>query len=117
MEDVIYFEVNNWFPGINYPNNKRFINWLSNDFNIIFNNENWVKENKLCVVRTLIDMSTNFCITAKKQWVEDNCPELLTEYTQFLRQPNNDGEVYSEFGMTFLKYCDENIGITDEEYD
>lgn len=113
MKDIVYFELNNWFPGEDYPDNERFAKWMGDDLNIIFDNVDWVKENKLCVVRTLIDMSLNFCITAKREWVEENCPELFTQYTKFLRLPDEYGDVYSRFGMTFLEYCEDNIGITD----
>lgn len=116
MEDIIYFELNNWFEGRDYPDNDRFREWFGDDFHLFFDDENWVKENKLCVVVTLVDMSVNFCVTATKRWVEANCPELLSEYTKFLRTPDDDGDVYGKFGTLFLEYCDKNIGITDEGY-
>lgn len=117
MKDIVYFELNNWFAGQDYPANERFGRWMGDDLQLAFSNEDWVKENKLCVVRTRIDMSVNFCVTATKEWVENNCPELLTEYTQFLREPDEYGDVYSRFGMTFLEYCDDNIGIIENEDD
>lgn len=110
-EKVVYFELNNWFRDEHYPDDEPFITWLGNDLNITFNNEDWVKENKLCVVRSMIDMSTNFCITATKEWVENNCPKLLTEYKKFLRYPNEDGYVDGQFGNEFLEYTENNIGI------
>lgn len=115
--DIIYFELNNWFPGRDYPNNKRFIGWMHDDLHITFANEEWVKENNLCVVYSFIDMSQNFCVTATKEWVKQNCPELLTEYTQFLRYPDKYGDVFGQFGHEFLQYEESNIGITyiDEE--
>lgn len=115
MEDIICFELNNWLAGRDYPDNERFRKWMGNDLHLFFKNEDWVKENKLCVVETLIDMSVNFCVTATKKWVEENCPELLTEYTNFLRTPDDKGEVYGSFNTHFLEYCDENIGITEED--
>lgn len=118
MEEIIYFELNNWFAGRDYPNNERFIKWMHDDLHISFRNEEWVKENKLCVVYHLVDMSQNFCITATKKWVEENCPELLTEYPQFLRHPEKDGEVYGQFDTHFLEYNEENIGIYEiEDFD
>lgn len=109
-EEVVYFELNNWIPGEHYPNVEPFITWIGDDLNIHFNNEDWVTENKLCVVRNIIDMSVNFCITATKNWVEKNCPELLTKYREFLRFPEEDG-VYGDFGDEFLEYSEDNIGI------
>ena len=81
--EVVYFELNNWFRGEHYPNDEPFITWIGNDLNITFNNEDWLKENKLCVVRTMVDMSTNFCITATKEWVEYN---MDSAYQKFFKE-------------------------------
>lgn len=122
--DVVYFELNNWFAGKDYPNDEPFLSWMRNDLNIKFRNEKWVIENELCVVASIVDMSSNFCITAKKEWVEKNCPKLLTDYKEFLRYPekyedeDEDEDVYGRFGCHFLEWSKENFGITydDEEY-
>lgn len=111
-KEIVYFELNNWIEGEYYPDDEPFTMWFENDFSIYFNNKDWIKENKLCVVCTVIDMSLNFCITATKEWIEKNCPKLLTEYTQFLREVDEeDGCVYGQFGDEFLEYKEENIGI------
>ena len=47
MEDIVYFELNNWFSGRDFPSDEPFISWMSNDLKIPFRNENWVKEIKL----------------------------------------------------------------------
>lgn len=121
MNEIVYFELNNWFAGIDYPDNERFINWMHDDLNIKFCSEGWAEENHLCIAARFIDMSQNFCITATKDWVEKNCPELLTDYTQFLRHPDEDGDVYGRFGDEFLPYEEENFGVTwtdlDDEYE
>ena len=122
MNEIIYFELNNWFPDRDYPNAEPFTSWL--DFTwggCVLQNEDWCKENQLCVIWTHVDMSSNYCITAKKDWVEQVCPELLTKYTQFLRYPNPkcDNEVYGQFGHTFLEWSPEHFGsmfIEDDEY-
>ncbi len=112
MDDIIYFELNNWSPDDDYPDAEPYSTWLEDDENIIFlDNEQWVKDNKLCVAFEIIDQSLNFCITATKKWVEENCPTLLTEYIRFLRYPANDGKVYGRFGTTFLSYEEPNIGV------
>lgn len=36
MTDVVYFELNNWFPGIHYPDEEPYTTWLGDDENIIF---------------------------------------------------------------------------------
>ena len=142
MEDIVYFELNNWFVGEDYPDAEPFLSWLRDDTNQTFRNEEWVKENKLCVVFTPIDMSQNYCITATKDWVLENCPDLLSDkeydtrfitygrdgnkehtehysFKQFLRHPDKHGDVYSKFGMEFLPYEEENFGIicVDLDYD
>lgn len=109
--EIVYFELNNWFRGRDYPDAQPFITWISDDLNIYFNNEDWVKENKLCIVCTMVDMSLNFCITTTKEWVDKNCPDLFTNYTQFLRKKDKDGCIYGQFGDEFLEYKKENIGI------
>ena len=117
FEEIIFFELNNWFADADYPAAEPFLTWIGNDLNIYFNNDDWVKENKLCVVRSIIDMSINFCITTTKSWVEKNCPELLTKYTKFLRFPDEDGYIEGRFGNDFLEYKEENIGTTEDNDD
>lgn len=111
MEEVVYFELNNWMAGRDYPEVDPFVSWMQNDLKIKFRNEEWVKENKLCVVFTNVDMSQNFCITATKEWVEKNCPALLQEYSKFVFTPDKYGDVEGRFGGRFLEYSEENIGI------
>ena len=79
MSDVVYISVNNWFCGRDYPDTPNFRKWLGNDLKQSFSNNDWVKENKLCVNAGNIDMSSNYTITAPKEWVEQNCSELLTD--------------------------------------
>lgn len=66
MSEIVYFELNNWFAEQHYPAREPFLGWMGNDLRIQFSNERWVVENKLCVVKSLVDMSVNFCITATK---------------------------------------------------
>lgn len=84
--DVIYFSVNNWFCGRDYPDTKNFRKWLGDDLNQNFMSDKWCKENKLCVYQGCIDMSCNYTVSAPREWVEKNCPELLTddEYTYYV---------------------------------
>lgn len=131
-EDVVYFSVNNWFCGRDYPNHPNFKKWLGNDLKQSFMNDEWVKENKLCVYAGNIDMSSNYTVTAPRSWVEKNCPELLTDeeysydiissidgrktykkkYSDFVFHPDEDGFVEDKFGWPFKEYCEENIGCT-----
>lgn len=110
--EIVYFELNNWSPGRDYPNAEPFIGWMSDDLKQRFRNEEWVKENKLVVVESFVDMSSNYCVTATKEWVTNNCPELLCKYNEFLRVPDEDEDVpYGRFGCPFLEYEEKNIGI------
>lgn len=134
MPEVVYFSVNNWMCGSDYPDTPKFRAWLGNDLNNTFRNPEWVKENKLCVRCGNIDMSANYVVTATKEWVEKNCPELLSDdtyeywvqvcgkdgetiktkkkkFSDFVFHPNESGEVEDGFGWPFLEYCEENIGI------
>lgn len=109
--EVIYFELNNWFSGRDYPNAEPFLSWMKDDLNQKFHDEEWIKENKLVVVESLVDMSMNFCITTTKEWVEENCPELLSTYKEFIRKSDEDDEVpYGRLDCPFLEYKEENIG-------
>ena len=85
--DVVYFSVNNWMSGEDYPPTENFKKWLRDDLNQSFRNDKWCKENKLCVYYGAVDMSTNYTVSASREWVEKNCPELLTdeEYTYITR--------------------------------
>ena len=133
--EFVYFELNNWFAGRDYPNAEPFITWCEDDKEHGFSNEQFVRENELCVVCSIVDMSFNWCITAKREWVENNCPKLLSDdlttvvmerhykgivtyknetypYSQYLRYPDENGDVYGQFGHKFLPWSRENIGIT-----
>ena len=120
QNEIVYFELNNWMPNNCYPDVEPFKTWVSYEhFN--FDNKEWIKENKLVVVRTVVDMSANWCITATKEWVLNNCPELLTKYTKFLGcSDNNEKLPYGRIsGCSFYEYTEENIGwhfIDDEDY-
>lgn len=100
MEEIIYFEINNWFSGVDYPDAEPFLTWMKEPS--FFMNEDWVKENKLVVVACLVDMSINFRVSAPKSWVEKYCPTLLTKYRHFLCSPKIGD---------FLPYIDKNIGV------
>lgn len=108
--EVVYFELNNWSCGRDYPDAEPFISWMSDDLNQYFKNEDWVKLNKLVVVESLVDMSINYCITATKEWVRRHCPDLLTKYTQFLRYSADGDAPQGMWGCPFLRYKTNNIG-------
>lgn len=131
-EEIIYFEVDNWFPGRDYPNVEPIATWVENNQ---FNDNKWCKENKLCVLAGYVDMSLCWCVAAPRSWVEKNCPDLLSdeiltyelsttskdgvkirkfEYkaTDFLCKPNEDGDVYGNVeDWLFPEYKEENFGV------
>ena len=130
-KNVVYFELNNWFGGRDYPDVEPFSTWISTRK---FSDPEWCKENKLAVKFGNIDMSEHYCISASREWVEKNCPDLLSdktfEYTiithsangtetnnhtnsfaNFLRYPNEDGDVYGKYGWKFNPYTKENFGV------
>lgn len=143
MEEIIYFSVNNWFCGRDYPPTENFKKWLGDDLNQTFRNDKWAKENKLCIYYGVIDMSQNYTIAAPRSWVEKNCPELLTDdeytyvtctygkdgekrqehkakYSDFVDHPDEDGEVTARFDWPYLEYKEENFGChwyDDDPYD
>ena len=111
-KDIIYFSVNNWDCGIDYPDTEIFRKWLGEDEDQYFMNDEWCKENKLCVYCGTIDMSCNYTVSAPKEWVEKNCPELLTNYSDFIFLPK-EGETKPEYDFwyqPFPDYCEENFG-------
>ena len=130
-EEVVYFSVNNWFRYEHYPPTKNFIKWLGDDLHQQFIDDEWAKENKLCIYAGVIDMSANYNITAPRSWVEKNCPELLTDeeyvwhtkrangeilehrkkYSDFVDHPDSEGEVISDWGWPYLEYKEENFGV------
>lgn len=124
-EDIIYFKINNWFAGRDYPDEEPFRTWIKDEN---FQDDKWCRDNKLCVKYGLVDMSVSYCVAAPRSWVEDNCPNLLSDgeykyalaygkykrcglfrkkklvtivqeyprkYSDFLCLPNEDGKVYS----------------------
>ena len=110
-EDFVFFELNNWFPGEHYPDAEPFVSWMGNDLNLKFGNDAWVKENRLFVRAQIVDMSVDFCIVAERKWVEENCPELLTKYAEFLRFPDEDGVVEGQFGTRFPDPYEDGSGV------
>ena len=135
-EEIINFELDNWFCGRDYPNAEPFIDWMGKDYGFCFANDEWCKENKLCVKAGYIDMSICFCISAPKSWVEKNCPKLLTDEEcgatfhvsyfdpkkgECVEEDKYEPCQYSKFvckdgigkisGWSFFEYEEENFGV------
>ena len=124
MSEIIYFEFNNWCSDDDYPAAEPYNSWVQmrkeKSYYINFRDRDWIEKNRIIVVESFVDMSQNFCVTAPKEWVMENCPDLLTKYTKFLRKPDEYGEVEGRFGCPFKEYEEENIGYwfaeEDDEY-
>lgn len=112
-DEVVYFELNNWFSGTDYPSSGILHKWMCNDFKQKFRNEEWIKRNGLIVVHSLVDMSMNYCITAKRSWVEKRCPSLFNEKNRkFLRFPEEGEDVpEGRFGGHFLSFDEYEPGL------
>lgn len=111
--EVIYFSVNNWFAGRDYPNTPTFREWMKDDLNLTLRDDDWAKKNKLCIYYGVIDMSQNFTVSALKDWVEKNCPEIIGSEFEYV--PKIDGILVPEsdkFDMPFKEYTEENFGST-----
>lgn len=133
--DIIYFSVNNWFCGEDFPPTPNFYKWISgSNSDECFRNGEWCKKNKLCVYWGYIDMSVNYTVAAPREWVEENCPELLTdgEFTYKIAHYRGNENIiedcikkYSDFvfnledggmpdsdrnDMPFPEYCEDNFG-------
>jgi hypothetical protein len=138
MDDIVYFEINDWFRGRDYPPGEPFDSWMK--FPSDLSSDDWCKEQEICVVSGNVDMSRNWVITAKKSWVEKNCPQLLTDdeyeyvirtlsrekeydttykkkYSDFVLHPNDFGSVYGRFDWPALNYEPNNFGSCWYDYD
>ena len=56
-------------------------------------------------------MDIYFFITAKIEWVEENCPSILAEYSEYTREPDENGEVLDPICGKYKTYSEQNIGI------
>lgn len=118
--NIIYFELNNWNKGWDYPDCEPFISWLQDDGNQKFQDDEWCKSNELCVAFEFVDMSQNYKITATRNWVKENCPALLdknnAEFVCNLDTTEYSAgalEYYKYFrcgSAPFLKWCETNFG-------
>ena len=109
-----------------YPPTENFDKWMGDDLNQAFTNDDWCKENKLCIYYGVVDMSINYTVSASREWVEKNCPELLTD-DEYILEDIEHKKKYSDFvytpeegedlpdndyigNMPFREYCEENFG-------
>lgn len=115
MEEIVYIELDDWFPDKDYPRIPIIEEWL-NAFNLdkYLRNDEWAKSNKLCIKWFFIDMSVNFMITAPLSFVKEVIPDILKEEnSKFVKYPTEDGKPPRSRYVTnewFFEYKEENIG-------
>jgi len=121
VNKIVYFELNN-FEKNDCLSQEPFKTWIE-DLDKYLHNEEWIKENKLCVMEDIVNgddvlkfnctPSLSFCISTTEEWVKDNCPKLLTECRDLLRFADEDGIVRNKYDSLcwFLEYKEENIGL------
>ncbi len=133
MNDIVYFSINDWFQGLDYPPDEIFAKWVG--LNSPLSDGAWCKEHKICVKHGCIDMSQNWCVSAPRSFVEEYCPKLLTDeeytyetllhtkgetilninknrYSNFVYTPDKYGDIEDRFGWAFLEYNEDNFGVT-----
>lgn len=121
-DDIIYIELNNWMSKHDYPDEEPFLSWINpwnketKEYDLpVFEDDDFNLSQKICVVRAVVDMSLNYCITATRAWVEKMCPRILNEeFSKFICHPEEDGTVYGRFGNEFLEYKEENFGLHEQ---
>ena len=109
-DEIVYFELNNWFSGVDYPDEEPFTTWINEDK---LSDDDWCKNQRLCVVYFCYDMSVNFLVTARKEWVEKNCPKLLSEHKNYLVEGKKPESKYCSGtgnSIKFLPYKEKNFG-------
>ena len=108
--EVVYFQMNNWFAGRDYPAEEPFLTWMKDDCKLLLCNGKFAKQNQLCVKVRIVDMAHVFMVTALKSWVEKTCPSLLTEHSRFLVQPDASGRYMGRFGMEAFEWKPSHVG-------
>lgn len=111
MADIVFFKCNNWFCGRDYPDSKTFREWMRNDLNLTLRDDSFAKKNRLCIHYGILDMANGFTVSAPREWVEKNCPEIIG--SQFEVVPKEGETVPSEdyYGIPFREYKEENFGV------
>ncbi|WQJ53691.1 MAG: hypothetical protein [Wendovervirus sonii] len=118
-EQIVYFFINDWqlkedFKRLFYCYLNGYISVMLKrhvDFpegivcKSIEDEYKWAIDNKICINIDIYDMATLFWITAPKEWVEKNFPEILP----FVKQYPED-RIFKNDRKYYLKYIPENFG-------
>ena len=102
MSAIVKFSLNNWTAGKDYPEDLPFTIEYSGP---LFD-DNYCKNNKLCVNMGMVDMSCNLTVVAPLEWVKKECKCILGSKFQF-----DEKAEYDHFGLEFLEYTKENYGF------
>lgn len=112
-KEIVYFHMATKGAGENsYPPIEPFITIMNNenDISSVFDDE-WAKENEVCITMECFNTFIKFYITATKDWVEKNYPTLLTEHKEYLKYPDDENNTYTTKKNKYLKYEPENFGV------
>lgn len=122
MNKYVYFELNDWAAGQDYPVEEAYDKlccWQDdpNDPDAIGTAplllyDNFLKENQLVVTFSYLDMSMNFCVVAKREWVEEKYPALLTTYQKFICHPYSKDDDIRIGRAPFRKYKESNFNCS-----
>ena len=112
QQEIIYFEINNWFCGRDYPPIEPFKTWVHTNR---FSNDAWCKENKLVVMTGPIDiiMHTNK-ETGKREDIEEKHTKKFSDFLCFPDEGDEPGEIHGHIADDWWcpEYCEANFGVT-----
>lgn len=119
MENIIWFEFNNWFAGVHFPDEEPYLSWMyptydkDKDLSIsLFMDEAFVNKNKLAVYYYSIDMSDDYVVGATESWIMKNCPNLLDKHKKFVIGKSKVGEQVELVAPNINDYYEKSITVT-----
>ena len=109
-KQLVYFTVDNWSPGVDYPRCDNFENLYREDLDAFaFIDNEYCKENKLAVYCTTLDMSIAFTVVAPIGWCVKNSPEIIGSYWDETAKPGKNNWKESIYGLPYPEYKEKNF--------
>lgn len=122
--DIVKFYINNWEPdcpetcqGIDIFSKECFVTEYIHIFGdsfyeFKFTDDDWCREQKICVLNDIADQSTDSFVVAPREWVEKNWPEIINSEWDYTNKPS---PFLSHPRLTnpediWLDYCEDNFG-------
>ena len=103
-EDVVYFGFSDWEAGFDYPDTPNFRELIGDRKNCKFSDDAWCRENKLCVVMAPEGDSWIYSVTAPREWVEKNCPEVLGTDYENIKKSEDEEYFENRYDLYYLDY-------------